>query len=53
MLKVLKIPIFDSDKKVKEILDRNQNCYREKLLKIWPDAVIIKSNTKKKLIKWF
>ena len=24
MLKILKIPIFDSDEKVKEILDKNQ-----------------------------
>ena len=38
MLKILKIPIFDSDKKVKEILDKNQLVI-EKILKIWPDAI--------------
>tara|TARA_B100000212_G_scaffold312016_1_gene264062 strand:- start:142 stop:744 length:603 start_codon:yes stop_codon:yes gene_type:complete len=38
MLKILKIPIFDSDEKVKEILDKNQLVI-EKILKIWPDAI--------------
>tara|TARA_B100000242_G_scaffold114280_1_gene79726 strand:- start:2896 stop:3498 length:603 start_codon:yes stop_codon:yes gene_type:complete len=38
MLKMLKIPIFDSDKKVKEILDEN-HLVKEKILKIWPDAI--------------
>ena len=28
MLKILKIPVFDSDKKVKEILDKNQKVRR-------------------------
>ena len=38
MLKILKIPIFDSDKKVREILDENQIVI-EKILQIWPDTV--------------
>ena len=33
MLKILKIPIFDSDKKVREILDENQIVI-EKILQI-------------------
>ena len=37
MLRILKIPIFDSDNKVKEILDRNQHVI-DKILKIWPQA---------------
>ena len=38
MFKILKIPIFDSDKKVKEILNKDQLAI-EKILKIWPDAI--------------
>ena len=38
MLKMLKIPVFDSDKKVKKILSENQIVI-EKISKIWPDAV--------------
>lgn len=38
MLKILRIPIFDSDKRVKEILDRNQHVIK-KISKIWPDAI--------------
>ena len=37
MLRIFKVPIFDSDKKVKEILNKNQIVI-EKILKIWPDA---------------
>ena len=29
MLKILKIPVFDSDKKVKEILEKNQNVRKK------------------------
>ena len=46
MLAVLKIPIFDSDKKVKEILKKNQNV-RKKISKIWPDTVSVKNNQEK------
>ena len=38
MLEILKIPIFDSDKKVKEILEKNSKVIK-KILKIWPDTV--------------
>ena len=38
MLTKFKIPIFDSDKKVKEILDRDKLII-EKILKVWPDAL--------------
>lgn len=38
MLRILRIPIFDSDKMVKEILDRNQYVIN-KISKIWPDAI--------------
>lgn len=37
MLTKLKIPIFDSDQKVKEILNKNQVI--KKISKIWPDAI--------------
>ena len=39
MFKMLTIPIFDSDKKVKEILDGNQLVI-EKISKIWPEAIL-------------
>ena len=38
MLRILKIPVFDSDKKVKEILEKNNDII-EKISKIWPDAI--------------
>ena len=47
MLKSLKIPVFDSDQKVKEILEKNHNII-EKISKIWPDSVY--SNQKQKKI---
>ena len=46
MLEVLKIPIFDSDEKVKEILEKNQNV-RKKILKIWPDTISDNHNKEK------
>ena len=46
MLEILKIPIFDSDKKVKEILENNQNV-RKKISKIWPDTVSVNNNQEK------
>ncbi len=48
MFRVLKIPVFDSDKKVKEILERNYDVI-EKISKIWPESVSI--NQKQKKIK--
>ena len=38
MFRILQIPVFDSDKKVKEILEKNHNVI-EKILTTWPDAV--------------
>ena len=49
MFKILKIPIFDSDREVKEILDRNQiviekilKNYQIFLIKIWSSKNLIK-----------
>ena len=38
MLRILKIPVFDSDKEVKEILEKNLDII-EKISKIWPESV--------------
>ena len=38
MLNILNIPVFDSDKKVKEILDKNHLVIK-KISKIWPDVI--------------
>ncbi len=46
MLKILKIPVFDSDKKVKEILDNN-HLVINKVSKIWPEVVSINQNQRK------
>ena len=46
MLKILKIPVFDSDKIVKEILDKNQKV-RRKISKIWPDTISGNNNQEK------
>ena len=46
MLKILKIPVFDSDKKVKEILENN-HLVIEKILTIWPDAISYNKKQKK------
>lgn len=45
MLETLKIPVFDSDKKVKEILETNRNVIK-KISKIWPDTVVDSQNRK-------
>ena len=39
MLRILKVPVFDSDKKVKEILEKNHYII-EKISKIWPDTIL-------------
>ena len=46
MLRILKIPVFDSDKTVKEILDKNYDII-EKISKIWHEAVISQQKQKK------
>ena len=38
MFKKLNMPVFDSDKKVREILDKN-HLVVEKISKIWPDVI--------------
>ena len=47
MLRKLKIPVFDSDNKVKEILERNHDII-EKVSIIWPD--VVSSHQKRKKI---
>ena len=46
MLKRFNIPIFDSDKEVKDILE-NSNLVKEQLHQIWPDVVLTQVNEKK------
>ena len=46
MLRILKIPVFDSDSKVKEILEKNNDII-DKILKIWPEAVSFNQKQKK------
>ena len=46
MLRLLNIPVFDSDKEVKEILDYN-NEVKEKISSIWPDAIKSSQSEKK------
>ena len=46
MLRILKIPVFDSDKKVKEILEKNYDII-EKISKIWPDTISLCRKQKK------
>ena len=46
MLRILKIPVFDSDKTVKEILDNNYEII-EKISKIWPESVTLHQKQKK------
>lgn len=46
MLRFLKIPVFDSDKKVKEILEKNYDVI-EKISEIWPDSVLFYQKQKK------
>ena len=46
MLKKLRVPVFDSDQKVKEILEKNQLAIK-KILTIWPDAIISNQRERK------
>tara|TARA_B100000989_G_scaffold190241_1_gene143304 strand:- start:1297 stop:1932 length:636 start_codon:yes stop_codon:yes gene_type:complete len=45
MLRLLNIPVFDSDKEVKEILELNKEV-KEKIASIWPDTVILSQSEK-------
>ena len=51
MLKILNIPIFDSDNEVKTILEKNELVI-DKIQKIWPDVVSSKKK-RKKINKFF
>tara|TARA_B100000963_G_C22440333_1_gene586265 strand:- start:249 stop:851 length:603 start_codon:yes stop_codon:yes gene_type:complete len=46
MFRILRIPVFDSDKKVKEILEKNEKIIK-KISKIWPEAVSSHQKQKK------
>ncbi len=46
MFKLLKIPVFDSDKQVKKILENNYYII-DRIYKLWPDTVILSKNQKK------
>ncbi len=46
MLRILKIPVFDSDQIVNEILEKNYDVI-EKISKIWPDTISLCIKQKK------
>ena len=46
MLRILKIPVFDSDRAVKEILEKNYVII-EKISKIWPESILLHQNRSK------
>ncbi len=46
MFKMLKIPVFDSDQEVKEILEKNNDII-EKISRIWPDTILLYKKEKK------
>ena len=46
MLRFLKIPVFDSDKQVGNILDKNCDII-EKVSEIWPDTVLLHKKQRK------
>ena len=47
MLKQFKIPVFDSDKEVRDILDNNDSV-KKQIYDLWPDVILTK--TKEKVI---
>ena len=46
MLKRFNIPVFDSDKEVKDILENN-NLVKNQLHQLWPDVILTQVNEKK------
>ena len=46
MFRILKIPVFDSDQVVKDILEKNYNII-EQISKIWPDTITLCGRQKK------
>ena len=45
MLKQFKIPIFDSDKEVSDILDNN-DAVKKQIYNLWPDVILTERNEK-------
>ncbi len=45
MLKQFKIPVFDSDKEVKDILENN-DAVKEQICDLWPDVILTEKNKK-------
>ena len=45
MLKQFKIPVFDSDKEVRDILDNN-DAVKKQIYNLWPDVILNKRNEK-------
>ena len=46
MFRILKVPVFDSDQKVKEILEKNYEII-EKISNVWPDTITLYKKQKK------
>ncbi len=45
MLKQFKIPVFDSDKEVKDILENN-DAVKKQIYDLWPDVILTETNEK-------
>ena len=45
MLKQFKIPVFDSDKEVRDILENN-NSVKKQIYNLWPDVILTERNEK-------
>ena len=45
MLKQLNIPVFDSDKEVRDILEKN-NAVKKQIYDLWPDVILTETNEK-------
>ena len=45
MLKQFKIPVFDSDKEVRDILENN-NAVKKQIYDLWPDVILTETNEK-------
>ena len=45
MLKQFKIPVFDSDKEVRNILENN-NAVKKQIYNLWPDVILTERSEK-------
>ncbi len=45
MLKQFKIPVFDSDKEVRDLLENN-NAVKKQIFNLWPDVILTQRNEK-------